>query len=114
MALAERLAEYVRACFTGIWIESHEHPDALAEIAELCRREGWRLTTWDVASGLEIAGRTAEGSKRPVKRSFKMALGMVMLSRTAGRRTRGGLGCDGMRSSSGAGGRWWPSRRRRG
>ena len=62
MALAERLAEYVRACFTGVWIESHEHPDALAEIAELCRREGWRLTTWDVASGLEVAGRTAEGN----------------------------------------------------
>ena len=33
MALAERLAEHVCACFTGLWIESHEHDDALAEIA---------------------------------------------------------------------------------
>jgi len=56
MTLSERLAEYVRACFTGIWIESHEHQDALAEIARLCRDEDWRLATWDVDGGLQIAG----------------------------------------------------------
>ena len=39
MTLAERFAEYVRACFTGIWIESHEHEDAVTEIARLCRDE---------------------------------------------------------------------------
>ncbi len=39
MTLTERLAELVRACFTGIWIESHEHQDALSEIARLCRAE---------------------------------------------------------------------------
>lgn len=54
MTLAERLAEYVRACFTGIWIESHEHQDALAEIAQLCRQEQWRLATWNIDSGLEL------------------------------------------------------------
>jgi hypothetical protein len=32
----------VRACFTGVWIESHEHQDALADIAGLCRQENWR------------------------------------------------------------------------
>jgi hypothetical protein len=42
MTLSQRLAEYVRACFTGLWIESHEHEDALAEIAQLCRAENWR------------------------------------------------------------------------
>ena len=47
MTLGERLSEYVRACFTGLWITSHEHQDALAEIGELCRRENWRLATWD-------------------------------------------------------------------
>ena len=31
MSLSQRLAEHVRACFTGLWIESHEHEDALAE-----------------------------------------------------------------------------------
>ena len=61
MSLAAALAEYVRACFTGIWIESHEHQDALTEIAGLCRREGWRMATWDVERGLNVGGET-EGS----------------------------------------------------
>ena len=33
MQLSNRLSEYARACFTGIWIQSHEHQDALTEIA---------------------------------------------------------------------------------
>lgn len=52
MSLTERLSEMVRACFTGLWIESHEHEDALAEIAQLCRAESWRLASWDVEQGL--------------------------------------------------------------
>ena len=61
MTLPERLAEHVRACFTGIWIESHEHEDALSEIAGLCHDEGWNLATWNVTSGLRIGGQVAEG-----------------------------------------------------
>jgi hypothetical protein len=57
MTLSERVSESVRACFTGLWIQSHEHQDALAEIAELCRRESWRLATWNIASGLSLPGR---------------------------------------------------------
>ena len=45
MKINTRLAEYVRACFTGIWIESHEHQDALTEIAQLCHDEQWQLAT---------------------------------------------------------------------
>src|SRR5688500_11342693 len=56
MSLAERLSEYVRACFTGIWIESHEHQDALSEISQLCRQENWSLATWDIEAGLSVAG----------------------------------------------------------
>ena len=56
MSLAERLAEYVRACFAGIWIQSFEHDDALAEIAQLCRSEDWQFATWDIDQGLRIAG----------------------------------------------------------
>ncbi|MBL8827132.1 MAG: AAA family ATPase, partial [Planctomycetaceae bacterium] len=56
MTLSERLSELVRACFTGIWIESHEHQDALTEIARLCRAENWRLVTWDIDQGLTSAG----------------------------------------------------------
>ena len=56
MSLVERFGEYVRACFTGLWIESHEHQDALMAIALLCRQEQWRLTTWDIEQGLRVEG----------------------------------------------------------
>lgn len=52
MTLAERLREYVAACTTGLWIESHEHEDAITEIAGMCRDENWKLATWDIAGGL--------------------------------------------------------------
>ena len=60
MTLSVRLAEYVRACFTGIWIESHEHQDALVEIAQLCRNEQWQLATWDVNTGMTVSGQPNE------------------------------------------------------
>lgn len=56
MKLSDRLNELVRACFTGIWIESHEHDDALLEINQLCRQNSWRLATWDIDRGLRLAG----------------------------------------------------------
>jgi SpoVK/Ycf46/Vps4 family AAA+-type ATPase len=56
MNLRHRLTEYVRACFTGIWIESHEHQDALTEIAQLCLDQQWQLATWDIESGLNVSG----------------------------------------------------------
>ncbi len=56
MSLNERLVEYVQACFTGLWIQSHEHEDALSEIAQMCRDQQWRLATWDVDQGLTIPG----------------------------------------------------------
>jgi hypothetical protein len=56
MTLAERLSEYIQACFSGIWVESHEHEDALAEIAQLCCRENWRLAVWDLEQGLQVRG----------------------------------------------------------
>ena len=56
MSLAQRLTEYISACFTGLWIESHEHEDALREIAQLCREQGWRLACWDIEQGLQIPG----------------------------------------------------------
>jgi hypothetical protein len=56
MSLAERVSEYVRACFIGLWVESHEHDDALAEMAAPCRQENWRLAGWDIDRGLQISG----------------------------------------------------------
>ena len=59
MSLSERLAEHVRACFSGIWIESHEHEDALREIAKLCSDQKWALATWDIDRGLQLSSRKA-------------------------------------------------------
>jgi hypothetical protein len=56
MTLSAQLAEYVSACFTGLWIVSHEHDDALREIAQLCHQENWRLAVWDLAKGLQVPG----------------------------------------------------------
>ena len=55
MNLNQRLTEYVRACFTGLWIVAHEHQDVRAEIAQLCREQQWQLATWDIESGLNTA-----------------------------------------------------------
>ena len=39
-----------------MWIQSHEHEDALTEIAQMCRDQQWRLATWDIDQGLKIPG----------------------------------------------------------
>ncbi|MCA9067652.1 MAG: AAA family ATPase, partial [Planctomycetaceae bacterium] len=68
MTLTERFSEYVQACFTGLWIESHEHTDALTEIAQLCRDEDWNLATWNIDTGLSIPGHSEAdlGSSDPL------------------------------------------------
>jgi hypothetical protein len=66
MSLRERLEELVRAAFTGIYVESHEHEDALAEVARLCKDRGWSLATWDVDRGLVVGGRDAPAAADPV------------------------------------------------
>ena len=57
MTLGERLRELVRAAFSGIYVQSFEHQDAITEIAQLCRRERWTLSTWDIDQGLTFDGR---------------------------------------------------------
>ena len=66
MSLAERLAEHVAAAFTGIWVQSHEHADALAEVARLCRERSWAFASWDVDRGLQVAGQAANTAADPV------------------------------------------------
>jgi hypothetical protein len=56
MPLKQKLRELISACFTGIWIESHEHHEAITEIGQLCREEEWQLATWDVDRGLFVGG----------------------------------------------------------
>jgi len=56
MTLSQQLSEHVRACFSGIWIQSHEHDDAIQEIARLCHDQNWRLMTWDIDAGMRAGG----------------------------------------------------------
>ena len=56
MSLSKELREYIAACFTGLWVQSAEHDDALREIAQLCHQENWRLAIWDMAQGLQLPG----------------------------------------------------------
>ena len=65
MTLTERLSEYVRAAFAGLWIQSFEHDDAMMEIARLCRQQYWSLASWDIDRGLSIAGQD-DGSNMAV------------------------------------------------
>jgi hypothetical protein len=53
-SLASRLSELVAACFTGLWIETHEPDEAIREITTLARTEHWRLATWDCDGGLSF------------------------------------------------------------
>jgi SpoVK/Ycf46/Vps4 family AAA+-type ATPase len=62
MTLSERLSDYVRACFTGIWVQTFEPDEAIAEIGKLCRRSAWTLAKWDVSSGLAVADQSPDNS----------------------------------------------------
>ena len=53
MSLMHRMRELIDACFAGIWIESQEHEDAIAELGRLCAEEDWQLAVWDVDRGLQ-------------------------------------------------------------
>lgn len=60
MTLTAQLSEHIAACFTGLWVQSHEHEDALIEIDRLCREQSWRLAVWDVARGLNVPDADAD------------------------------------------------------
>jgi hypothetical protein len=64
--LSESLREYIAAAFPGLWVQSHEHDEALREIAELAKRENWQLAVWDIDRGLQIAGGIAPGAADPL------------------------------------------------
>src|SRR4051794_6285811 len=72
MTLSERLRELVRAAFSGIYVVSSEHQDAVLEIAGLCRREHWTLAAWDVDRGLSLAGQ-GDGSAAAVEATDPLA-----------------------------------------
>ena len=52
--LATRITELVQACFTGLYIETHEPDEAIRDLTQLARRESWRLGIWDCDAGLSF------------------------------------------------------------
>lgn len=66
MSLSQRLAECVAAAFSGIWVRSDEHPDALEEIRQLCRERRWTLAVWDVDRGLQANGQAGSAATDPL------------------------------------------------
>ncbi|QEG24780.1 AAA family ATPase [Mariniblastus fucicola] len=61
--LSEELHDHISACFTGLWIHSHEHAEAIAETGRLCRDNDWNFFTWDVANGMMASGTTPLNSE---------------------------------------------------
>lgn len=62
MPLATTIADYLRAAFSGLYIETHEPAEALRELAELCRTEQWTLAAWDLDQGLRLLTGSAVAS----------------------------------------------------
>ncbi|HET6423251.1 MAG TPA: AAA family ATPase [Planctomycetaceae bacterium] len=55
MSLATQLAPYIRAAFSGLYVETFEPEEALREIRQLCAaEENWMVATWDIDRGLQV------------------------------------------------------------
>ncbi len=66
MKVSESLHEHIAAAFTGLWVQSHEHEDALTEIARLCTEQQWSLAVWDIDRGLQVNGQATDSATDPV------------------------------------------------
>ena len=81
--LKQKLKELVSACFTGIWVESQEHHDAIIEIAQLCREESWSLATWDIDQGMKLSGAESIGDATDPLAAVKALSGMATAEGTS-------------------------------
>jgi hypothetical protein len=54
--MLETLREFVDAAFAGIWVQTSEQDEAMAEITHMAQENGWNLLHWDAASGLNGDG----------------------------------------------------------
>ena len=80
MPLADRLTEYIAACFTGLWIESHEHEDALRELARMCHDENFMDDLKNSYPEVNAAYKKLQRVKKLP--SLKMTMQEVQTSRT--------------------------------
>jgi hypothetical protein len=83
MSLREQLSEYVRACFTAIWIESHEPHEAAAAITQLCQQEQWQLAMWNIDQGLRVGGTSVDQSGGDPLAAIRAAQGLAAPDGTA-------------------------------
>jgi hypothetical protein len=53
-SLTSRLRELISAAFSAIWVQTAEPHEAVREITDLCRQEGWRIGTWNCDAGVQF------------------------------------------------------------
>lgn len=63
MKLKQQFKEAVAAAFSGIWISSNEHEDAIGTLGEACKEQGWTILTWDPERGLRKPGQKETASE---------------------------------------------------
>jgi SpoVK/Ycf46/Vps4 family AAA+-type ATPase len=44
--------QYMKAGFSGIWIRSNEHEDAVQDLINMCTKNEWEIAHWDMDKGL--------------------------------------------------------------
>lgn len=65
-ALQTRLTEYVDACFTGIYVQTHEFDEAIREIREIAPDNKWDVLTFDMDRGLSRGPGKADNNPDPI------------------------------------------------
>jgi hypothetical protein len=53
--LQHQLEDYIKAGFTGIWINTYEHLNVIEEICDLRKQYGWNVAVWDSDLGIRLA-----------------------------------------------------------
>jgi hypothetical protein len=56
MKLTDQLTDYINACFTGLYVCTHEADEAEREIIQHARQQHWKVAVWDIANGLRLPG----------------------------------------------------------
>jgi len=70
--LTQSLTNYIAACFSGLWIETHEPDEAIREIQALCKDNQWNLATWDIDAGMQGAEHQATDPLSAVKAAAQL------------------------------------------
>jgi len=69
------LSNYIDAGFAGLWIETSEHDEAIADIAATAQKENWRVRVWDCANGFHDSGGDKDNPRIPLAALREMANG---------------------------------------